>query len=144
MVAVVSVGYIFVAPQNSEQYIELPILTESPNTELTFDNYIDELSPGEVTEPNHLSATLDDSDDVIIEPVTTQPPALPNEGASVDCKSVATGRNGLITKGETTVLTDTVSVTPEARLTPTMMYPTDTAAKFELALSTKGGVRGGR
>ena len=50
LLAVVSVGYVFAVPQHGEQYTDLRVLTESPDGDLTFSNYPDEVGAGEETE----------------------------------------------------------------------------------------------
>lgn len=50
VMAVFSVGYVFAAPLDGEQYTDLRVLTESPDGELTFSNYPDEVSTNDETE----------------------------------------------------------------------------------------------
>ncbi len=50
VLAVVSVGYAFAVPQSGEQYTDLRVLTESPDGELTFSNYPDEVDADDETE----------------------------------------------------------------------------------------------
>jgi len=50
VVAIISVGYVFAAPQDGEQYTDLRILTESTDGELTFGDYPDEVSTDEETD----------------------------------------------------------------------------------------------
>lgn len=50
VLAVFSVGYVFAVPQTGEQYTDLRVLTDSPDGELTFSDYPDELSTADETD----------------------------------------------------------------------------------------------